>query len=75
MHNELDVHYLDGVLAASRPDMHLASSSSVGSLTRFRETVRVFILKSYSVTSDIASAVRSLGVRSSAPISVNLVII
>ena len=63
---------LKGSEIFSSPDIPARYSSFLGSLTCFGVMVRYSVLKSYWVTSDITSAVRTLEAKSSAPSSVSL---
>ena len=63
---------LKGLGMFSSPDMPVIYSSLLLILTYFGVTVGYSVLKLYWVTSYIASAVRTLEAKSSAPSSVNL---
>ena len=63
---------LKGLEIFSRPSIPQESLSFFGSLTCFGVTVKLFISKSYFDTSEMDSAVRTLGDSSSAPISISL---
>ena len=56
----------------SRPSITHKYFSFFGSLTCFGVTVKLFMSKSYCDTSEMESAVRTLGASSSAPSSISL---
>ena len=61
---------LKGLEINSRPYIPQESLSSFGSLACFGVTVKLFMSKSYFNTSEMDSAFRTLGARSSAPSAV-----
>ena len=63
---------LKGSEMFSSPAMPVRSYLLIGILTCFSVTVRYSVLKPYWVNSDIASSVRTLEAKSSAPSSVSL---